>query len=337
MANLITWTSIELLHNVVRYLAELKVNTGALPKTVSYRGKVKLHGTNCAVQVRPEGVFVQGRTQMLTPQSDNLGFAKWVHARGLGNSAGDHETYFRTLGPDVTIFGEWCGPGVEPGMAISQAEDKVFAVFALQEGYGADAKVIVEPDEITAYLHGSAGRIPRNLHVLPWHGPEFRIDYTNQESLDAVPDLLNPLVAQVEAEDPWVKATFGLSGIGEGLVFYPRAVEGDVLPTDPEGFAHLMFKAKGDLHRATRAKKAVQVNVEVVASVDEFVNLMVTDARLLQGVSAWGREKRNTGNFLAWVVADVQKESAAELEASGLSWSQVERAVQARAREWFLR
>ena len=35
------------------------------------------------------------------------------------------------------------------------------------------------------------------------------------------------------------------------------------------------------------------------------------------------------------VATDVRKESSAELAASGLSWSDVDKAVQARAREWF--
>ena len=325
MTTLITWASIELLHNVVRYLAEMKVNTGALPKAVVYRGKVKLHGTNCAVQVTPDGLFTQGRTQMLTLQADHLGFAKWARS---------HDAYFQTLMPGITIFGEWCGPGVEPGMAISQAKEKIFAVFALQVGYGEEARLVVEPDEIGTCL---GANMPRNMHVLPWYGPEFRVDYTISD-LASVADLLNPWVEQVEAEDPWVKATLGVSGIGEGLVFYPRAVEGDVLPTDPENFAHLMFKAKGELHRATRAKKAVQANVEIAGSVDELVHLMLTEARLLQGVAACGGcDKKNTGKFLAWIGADVQKESVAELAAAGLAWSQIERVVQMRAREWFLR
>jgi hypothetical protein len=38
---------------------------------------------------------------------------------------------------------------------------------------------------------------------------------------------------------------------------------------------------------------------------------------------------------LKWFAADVQKESIAELQASGLDWKQVGAPVQARAREWF--
>jgi hypothetical protein len=81
----------------------------------------------------------------------------------------------------------------------------------------------------------------------------------------------------------------------------------------------------------------VAVDAAVVASVDELVALMVTEARLAQGVSAvGGREPRLTGKFLDWIAADVRKESVAELEASGLTFAQVEKAVRARARAWFL-
>jgi crotonobetainyl-CoA:carnitine CoA-transferase CaiB-like acyl-CoA transferase len=64
---------------------------------------------------------------------------------------------------------------------------------------------------------------------------------------------------------------------------------------------------------------------------------LVTEARLAQGVGAvGGREPRLTGKFLAWVTADVRKESVAELEAAGLAWAQVEKPLQVAARAWFL-
>lgn len=100
-----------------------------------------------------------------------------------------------------------------------------------------------------------------------------------------------------------------------------------------------MFKAKGDKHRTAGARVAVQVEATAAASVGEFVTLMVTDPRLEQGLSTVCDgvvNMRHIGKFLAWVVADVRKESVAELEDSHLTWSQVEKAVQQRAREWFL-
>jgi len=54
---------------------------------------------------------------------------------------------------------------------------------------------------------------------------------------------VNTLVNAVAAEDPWVKAVFGISGPGEGVVVYP-------LPEDDAAFQpwykmrSLVFKAK---------------------------------------------------------------------------------------------
>jgi len=158
-------------------------------------------------------------------------------------------------------------------------------------------------------------------------------------------------VAAVEREDPWAKAALGISGLGEGLVMYPVSVDGAAPPTDPAELAQLMFKAKGEKHRTAGTKTAVAVDAAAAASVDDFVALMVTEARLQQGLAAIGadasasasdgagsgrRDPRLTGKFLEWVAADVRKESVAELEASGLTFAQVDKAVRARARAWYL-
>lgn len=320
----VSWGSIELLHNVIRTLTHLHELGQAFP-AVEYRAKVKLHGSNCAVQV-PEDpaqpIAMQSRTSLLTPQSDYKGFATWAEA---------HAGYFSSLPRGLVVFGEWCGPGVEKGMAISAAKSKMFAVFGVQK----EGRIIYAPDELRALLPEAGA--PAELHVLPWHGEPIAIDYGSPAALDAVAERLNGLVAEVEREDPWVKQVLGISGLGEGLVFYPTRVDGAAPATDPESLARLMFKAKGEKHRTAGTKAAVQVAAEVVASVDEFVTLMVTEARLSQGLSAvGGRDAKLTGKFLAWVAADVKKESVAELEASGLVWAQVEKAVQVRARAWFL-
>jgi hypothetical protein len=290
---------------------------------VTYRGKVKLHGSNCAVQVTSDGVFAQSRTALLTPEDDYKGFAAFVR---------DHVTYFRSLQAGVVVFGEWCGPGVEKGMAISQAAGKQFAVFAVKVG----DQVIYEPAAVRSLVPAQGA--PSLLHVLPWEGEAFTVDFGSREQLEAVAAQVNERVAAIEREDPWVKATFGLSGLGEGLVFYPVTVDGKPFAEGPERLAQLMWKAKGEKHRTAGTKTAAQVDASAVASIDEFVRLMVTDARLEQGLGAVAggvRDPKLTGKFLTWVAADVEKESVAELAASRLTWSQVEKAVQARARQWY--
>ncbi len=327
----VAWGSIELLHNVIRTLTHLNELGQAFP-VVEYRAKVKLHGSNCAVQVLPGAAIVaQSRTSLLTPQADYKGFAAWAHR---------HADYFGALaqpsdpagGAGLVLFGEWCGPGVEKGMAISQAASKLFAVFGAQQS----GRMIYEPEALRALL--PAAGAPAELHVLPWQGEPISIDYGARAALDAAAEQLNALVAAVEKEDPWVKAALGISGLGEGLVFYPVRVDGAAPPAEMEALMRLMFKAKGEKHRTAGTKQAVQVDASVVASIDELVSLMVTEARLEQGLGAVGglRDPKLTGKFLAWITGDVKKESVAELEASGLTWPQVEKAVQAKAKAWWL-
>lgn len=324
----VRWGSIELLHNVIRTLNYLKERDGTPLPTVTYRAKVKLHGNNAAVQITDEGVFPQSRTQLLTPEDDLKGFAKWVLQGGTGSSASDHLRYFENLA-HITIFGEWCGPGVQKKVALKDIVHKIFAVFALQ----VEDRILYDPVEIESYLHGSAGWIPKEMHILPWYGEDLTLDFGGD--LEATIEKLNEWVLAIEEEDPWVKEVFGVSGRGEGLVFYPV---GKDVKTDPESLEVLMFKAKGVKHQTNKTRKPVQVDPEVIEGADQFAALMVTEARLEQGVDeATGGEFdiKRMGQFIRWITEDVQKESVAELEVSGLTWAQVNKAVQGAAREWY--
>jgi hypothetical protein len=323
MSTHVSWGSIELLHNAVRTRTHLAEQGHPFP-VVTYRAKVKLHGTNCAVQITEQDVssgqesvvVAQSRTMLLSPEADYKGFAAWTHA---------HAAFWRARPHGLVVFGEWCGPGVEKGMAISRATTKLFCVFAVQ----AADHMVTEPAAIAALLAPNA---PPELHVLPWEGDPITIDFGSRESLDQAAQVLSDRVAEIEREDPWCKRVLGISGLGEGLVLYPTWPT----PHDPT----LMFKAKGEKHRTAGTKAAVTVDPAIAASIDEFVALMVTGARLEQGLAATcggTRDPKRTGAFLAWIADDVRKESVAELEASQLTWTQVEKAVQTRARNWFLK
>jgi len=149
-------------------------------------------------------------------------------------------------------------------------------------------------------------------------------------------------VKEVEAQDPWVKDEFSAEGIGEGVVYYPISFQGDYWQTlDKHQMSTFSFKAKGAEHKVTKTKEAVQIDPEVAASIDGFVTMVVTPARLEQGARevAGGEldfHQRHIGAFLKWMGQDVKKETADELEASGLTWDQVSRPVSTEARTWYL-
>lgn len=313
--------SIEGFHNVVK-TTEVYPQVAAGP--VPYRGKVKLHGTNAAVRISDGALHAQSRTQLIEVGNDNSGFAAWLATRAA---------WFTTLrvDPDTTVFGEWCGPGIMHGTAINRIPTKIFAVFAVMVGGGDEAVMITAPDEIERLL----GERPADVHVLPWHGETFVVDYADRASLQRIADALNLAVAAVEPCDPWVKATFGLEGLGEGIVYVPDAGK----RVARKRYSDLAFKAKGEKHKVVKTKQAVEVDPQVAATVDEFVTLFATEPRFEQGVAALGLgafDMKRMGEYLKWVAEDVLKESADELEASGLEWAQVAKPLQTAARTWYL-
>ncbi|MGB1016460.1 MAG: hypothetical protein ACPG4T_20140, partial [Nannocystaceae bacterium] len=96
--------------------------------------------------------------------------------------------------------------------------------------------------------------------------------------------------------------------------------------------------AKGDKHRTVASRQAAQVKPEAAAGVAAFVQLVVTEGRLLQGASEVGEgacSMKHMGHFIQWIEADVRKECGAELEAASLSWRAVTKAIRERARTWY--
>lgn len=67
----------------------------------------KIDGTNAAVIITDDGqVGAQSRNRLITPESDNFGFAAWVYANADSLAA--------ELGPG-RHFGEWWGGGIQRG------------------------------------------------------------------------------------------------------------------------------------------------------------------------------------------------------------------------------
>jgi hypothetical protein len=352
------WPEIEGLHNIRKFI---RVDPGewwhkkellAGTSTVSYKAKVKLHGTNAAVRIDMNGnVTAQSRTNIITPENDNAGFARWVKANenewkkaaAVPSKTDPTDHYL-----NMVFFGEWIGPGIQKNVAVSEIPKKCFAVFAIKI-LGKDEEEIafeVRPDRIEMFL-GKSGikfafseeaNLP-DVYVLPWYEQSIDIDWKQtDEELTKTIAPINDWVMAIEANDPWVEATFSVKGTGEGLVFYPIS---DAHKDNFEYFSNLCFKAKGEKHKNIATAKPVQVSAEAAASVDSFCELVLTQARLEQGVTkvaegALTYDLKNTGKFVTWVSADVEKETQDELAASNLTWKQVQKAVSDKARGWYL-
>ncbi len=343
----VAWPEIESFHNIRKYTAaHPEILNGK--NVVSYRCKVKLHGTNAAIQCHQDGsVIAQSRTGEISVGNDNAGFARWVE---------ENKDKWRLRNNQV-IYGEWIGPGIQKGVAVSSIPKKSFAVFAVRSMENPES-LLVEPADIKHVVSG----IP-DTYVIPWFSrggytdfeyiEELKIDWSlSNEELTKSLDPINEWVYSVEHMDPWVFDVFGIKGTGEGLVFYPISREHEGYTN----FSNLVFKAKGEKHKNIATAKPAQVDASTAASVDAFVAMVLTEARLEQGARAvLGEHKHEdaltclfcttgaltydaklTGKFVNWVSADVEKETQDELAASNLTWKQVQKAVSDKARAWYL-
>lgn len=331
------WPSIGSLANVAASHTHAQETWSVEPPAITYQAKIKLHGTNAGIQILPDGtVLAQSRRRLLdgAPDSSLNGFREFVD---------DTAPLWRELAAyaaarsRVTVFGEWAGPGVQRGVAVSDIPRKIFAVFAVQFDEPGEDRLITnyDPEYIQSFVPKHA-----RIHTLPWlEGSRVRIDFSapDKDVLKSVEDL----VLQVEKEDPWVSEVFGVSGIGEGLVYYPTpGGMAKAVLTSKEDLGRMLWKAKGEKHTVAGKKPRVSVDPETAANAQAYAELMVPEARLQQGIQeVFGDDpfdQKGTGAFIKWIVQDVQKEGALELEASGLTWKQVGGTVAKKAREWFL-
>lgn len=326
MTQHVSWPSIENFHNLRREILKYPHNLGDDLK-VTYKAKVKLHGTNAGVRIDPDGtVTALSRNGVVTKKDDNAGFAAWVETR---------ETEFASLSRNFTIvlFGEWCGPGIQKGVAVNKIPHRVFAVFGMRVPE-LDA-VAFKPEFLEALVSGI-----EDVHVIPWYadGEEFVVDWSSAgENLQQVVDVINKRVEEVEREDPWARDQFGVSGVGEGLVFYPHA-RGDSYKL----FSSCVFKAKGEKHAVVAKTQPAQVDPTVAQDVAEFARMVATEARLLQGatlVASRGKslmyDMKHMGEFLKWVVEDVKRECVAEIDALEVDKKLALAAVMKHSRGWF--
>lgn len=164
---MIKWTSIGGFHNVCKTL-ELypHLHVG----DITYRAKIKLHGMNAGIVIHPDGrLEAQSREVILTPKEDMKNFCK----QGM-MARDDFWEGLRDRDEVITVFGEWCGMGIEKGTAINKIAEKIFAVFAIQLGesetdeFGYDhGLTVIDPVIIKRILNG-AGQIPSNVAIVPW-------------------------------------------------------------------------------------------------------------------------------------------------------------------------
>lgn len=289
---------------------------------VTFRGTVKLHGTNAGVGWDANGMFVQSRTQIITPESDNAGFASFVkeHQPAFAN-------LFFQIGADqkvsdnitIVIYGEWAGANIQKGVGITNLP-KSFFIFdiCLIDNSGEEAKR--EWIDITPYRD-----VDNNIYNIEDYTTwELEIDFNNPALKQN--DLID-ITNSVENECPVAKA-FGFSGVGEGVVW--KAFHNG---------NRYVFKVKGEKHSVSKVKTLANVDVDKVNSIVEFAEYAVTENRVNQAIENVFADEaidiRKMGDVIRWVISDIHKEESDTLVKNNLTDKDVNKYLSDRVRKIF--
>lgn len=372
-----SFPSIEQFRTVVKHVNDRCAFQGAVVKpTLLFSGSVKLHGTNASVVYTPGDdpqLYAQSRNNVITPDEDNAGFARFVQDGATWNQALDHMlTQYKTVGflgsldyddvrPNakkahtVAVYGEWCGGSIQKNVALNQLP-KMFVVFGIK--FLRDGKVIEDGVEVDGQI---------STWLMPWEAQEAvkqclqhtdtcpaNIKTTPIYSIEEFPtwsitiDFNEPHLAQnklaeltlaVEQECP-VGKQLGVSGVGEGIVWTCIGGKGLVnIRTDD-----LVFKVKGEKHSDTKVKTLASVDVEKVNSIKACAELVATPHRFEKGLDVLKLlhpnedvlDNRYIGEFLKWVGNDVLKEETDTITENGLEPKEVTKAVNLLAKNWFV-
>jgi hypothetical protein len=270
--------------------------------TLQFLGNCKLHGSLGAISYHvDEGIWAQSKEQIITPQNDNHGFAFFVES----NKDVFLKLFEKRLSVRkneiLTIFGEWIGKSIQKGVAISNM-DKSFVIFAIKS----TQLLPNSKDEVRWYRNREFNLIksPENriYNILDYPTWEININFNNPKS---VQDQMIEITNSVEKECPFAK-TFGISGIGEGVVYTSTTSK----------FGTLRFKVKGEKHsgKTKKTKDRVAVDPIKMKSIEDFVNYAVHEDRLEQGLDKIFLSKgkmidiKKLGDYLKWIVNDIMEE-----------------------------
>ena len=285
-------------------------------------GTIKIHGTNSSVglDLKDNSLFCQSRNRVLSLDDDNYDFVKYIEDNkseflkifdGIKNKI-NTENY-----DSIIIYGEWAGKGIQNKVAVSEL-DRFFAPFSIR-GINKDTIDILD---VKLEINESIRFYP--IETFGIYNVELDLDNVHL----AQQEIKNITIA-IENECP-VGKYFGISGIGEGVVF-----------TDET--RTYSFKSKGEKHSVSKVKTIANVDVEKIKKIQDFIDYAVTENRLNQGIEYLKEMNKeldisSIGDFLRWLANDILKEEQDVITENGLDndLKSIMKSTSNKGRKWFM-
>ncbi|KAL8839053.1 MAG: hypothetical protein Q9170_001889 [Blastenia crenularia] len=294
-------------------------------------GTVKLHGAHADWVVSSDDtVRIQSRNVLEISASKDIyglfAFTTPIHdviirlrddLLGRFSELHPHEA----INPDypVIMAGEWCGQGIQKGVAISKLL-KHFVIIAIR----INGEWVNELDY--ADICNEARGI-YNIGKATSYRFDFDLDDAEFSELD-----IQRMVEDVGDTCPYGLAR-GVQGPGEGIVWKAIGYQ-----QDPE----LWFKYKAEPHAVSKSSKlpAAADGMDSIERENDFIEAVMTEGRLQQGLEYLremdvAEDKAAAGKFVTWIVDDIFTEEAGEMKRIGIRPGKVRPWIMSRAGSWY--
>jgi hypothetical protein len=302
---------------------------------IKFIGTVKLHGTSSGVCFNNiGGLWVQSRSNIITPQSDNAGFAFFVESK--------KESFIKLIKDisvkynvdlnlnTIVIYSEWAGAGIQKGVGITNIDKSCFI-------YGVKISPIIDTEEKLkenpAYwvdYSGFSDNDNKIYNMLDFKTFEIDIDFNRPELSQN--SIIN-MTLEVENECPVAKFFGFPNTIGEGIV-YTYINESGV---------RIFFKSKGELHAGVSKVKTLK-NVDDV-KIQKCIDLAekITPSWRLEQmlnetfdvINGGQIDVKQMGLYLKAIMNDIVKEELLTISDTGLGVKDISKYVSEIGRNFF--
>jgi hypothetical protein len=297
--------------------------------TLFASGTCKLHGTLGGISYNDvDGLWVQSKEQIITPNSDNAGFAAFVMSRFddmmvLFNKI-KSDNSINTSVDTISIFGEFCGKSIQKGMGINNF-DKSFFIFGVKISSGTEeANYLVSPTDL---------RSPEKRIFNIFDYKQFQIEIDLNDPSAAI-EQINKWTIEVEDCCPVAEAFGFPNTLGEGIVW---------VVTNPNDNLRTYMKSKGEKHaKANKERKDRVVDTDRVAFLTNLADEVCPTWRLEQmfdlefDVLNGGKaDIKRLGSFIQRLIQDVIKEELLTLSENGVEPKEINKYISNLARGYY--
>lgn len=210
---------------------EVVLDRNAKLPTIKATATEKIHGTNAAVCYSgPDGMWIQSRNNIITPENDNAGCAfaveqnKDAWANIIEDLAKEHNI---NLDENIiSVYFEFCGGNIQKNSAVSGLDKRaiIFKHFKVSPIEPSEDEVSVWYEtNVTEYVHSNEGekywvsRQDKNIfNICDFPTYDIKIDF--EQPLMSQNEMVKLVEDVIEPNSP-VGKQFGIEGnIGEGIV-----------------------------------------------------------------------------------------------------------------------